>query len=224
MAGLSSCCFLYQAFKLFALAMTDEGPGMHQRESKLWNPCSKVQANINEKVCREPCHKDKQHANHKLPKLPCRNIQKKERNRATKLTAKTLNIIKSHVHNLSKMMGAQQSVDLFCKIEEKLAALRRSFEEVNWDVELIRQLKKEVDGDLVVLEGQLAKMHSNMRIEDHNPLNYDCGYEYERHLDRCNENAQITTFLVVVCSVLVGVARWAGNLLIAMLHLILRMA
>ncbi|EGO30364.1 hypothetical protein SERLADRAFT_404569 [Serpula lacrymans var. lacrymans S7.9] len=155
MAGLSSCCFLYQAFKLFALAMTDEGPGMHQRESKLWNPCSKVQANIN---------------------------------------------------------------------EEKLAALRRSFEEVNWDVELIRQLKKEVDGDLVVLEGQLAKMHSNMRIEDHNPLNYDCGYEYERHLDRCNENAQITTFLVVVCSVLVGVARWAGNLLIAMLHLILRMA
>ncbi|KAH7917398.1 hypothetical protein BV22DRAFT_977066, partial [Leucogyrophana mollusca] len=217
------------AGRIFALTLTDEGPNLDDQASKLWSSRATFQkyASSNPLVAHEtPLRSTHSNQSDRHPSVQPRNptrgpLDKRERNRRTSKAHETLTTIESRVHSVRVRLLSPLSRGGLQEVSTELTALRSAAENVRRRVASVESRKEALCQSLDDLLARLATKVGNLP-QKHDPVQYNCDHLYDLPVDRCDQVAQVSIFLGVACSVLFGVSRHAGNLIMGLVALLLK--
>jgi hypothetical protein len=171
-----------------------------------------------------------------------RQMTKKERSRHTKKTLENLRNIKQRIPHCRAKLSTLLSDTALGEVESELSGLRTAIEKVTRRTPTIDMVKKDILLDLERLEARVAEFKILTPHVSTEPARVSCGksicfsfrvvlptnilldYIYQSTVDRLDEIAQVSMFLGVVCTVIMGISRRAGDLVMGLVYLILQMA
>ncbi|KAF8588261.1 hypothetical protein K439DRAFT_1287150, partial [Ramaria rubella] len=81
--------------------------------------------------------------------------------------------------------------------------------------------KEELEEGLTHLEVRIAEIQAGTPQESFEPIQYNSGHLLALPIDRSDEVAQITMFLAVVCTVIMGVSCRAGDFILGITSVLL---
>ncbi|KAF8573982.1 hypothetical protein K439DRAFT_1275406, partial [Ramaria rubella] len=84
--------------------------------------------------------------------------------------------------------------------------------------------KEELEEGLTRLEAQIAEIRAGTPQESFEPIQYNSGHLLASPIDRLDEVAQITMFLAVVCTVIMGVSCRVGYFVLGITSVLLSLA
>ncbi|KAF8580040.1 hypothetical protein K439DRAFT_1266630, partial [Ramaria rubella] len=88
----------------------------------------------------------------------------------------------------------------------------------------IDKQKEELEEGLNRLEAWIAEIRAGTPQESFEPIQYNSGHLLASPIDCSDEVAQITMFLAVVCTVIMGVSRRAGDFILGITSVLLSLA
>jgi hypothetical protein len=156
---------------------------------------------------------------------------------------KILDAVEIRVVSCREKLLAQPTHDTLRELESELACLRQVLERVKRRTSFIEQRAAVLGEQLDQLEGRVFEWRLAVPESSHDPAPYNCGkneffktlrlihyaqlpdpdHHYDVPISHFNEVAQVLVFLGVACSVIMGVGRRAGDLIMSLIFLILNL-
>jgi Chromo (CHRromatin Organisation MOdifier) domain/Transposase family tnp2 len=167
---------------------------------------------------------------------PCQ--QKPKPNRLVTRNLQLLTNIQARISAADARLSAPTH-DRLCKIESEIAELHSALSKINTRSDSVTSCKQEVAKGLETLNDRVTELRTTIVDTRSNPVKYDSskldfhhlyhhlkstiGHHYEHPINQCTPAAQVSMFLGVVCSVMMGISRSAGDLIMALIGVILRL-
>jgi hypothetical protein len=166
---------------------------------------------------------------------------KQERNNRTTKALGVLDAIATRIDTCMEKLAPPVSYDTLDLLETELRTLRSALERVKRSTESVLSRRYEVNSRLENLGGRVVEIR-NIMPEASSPVSVDAGkqlrpflefihilncladHHYDCPVDRTTELAQVALFLGAVCSVIMGASRRAGDIVMGVIHILLRLA
>ncbi|KAF8588017.1 hypothetical protein K439DRAFT_1336367, partial [Ramaria rubella] len=110
------------------------------------------------------------------------------------------------------------------ELETKVAGLCAIVRSVSCHTPSINKRKEELEKGLTCLEAQITEIRAGTPQESFEPIQYNSGHLLASPIDRLDEVAQITMFLAVVCTIIMGVSHCAGDFILGIMSVLLSLA
>ncbi|KAI9462589.1 hypothetical protein HD554DRAFT_2041166 [Boletus coccyginus] len=162
-----------------------------------------------------PCPSDRDHPS---PPLAARSSSNGKHDRRTATAHTRLNAIESRLKALLSSEGNDASTLSSRHIREEAITLKEALNNVNRNEPLVQNRKKIL---LTAVEEITAQ---EVPSSPKSAIQYNCDHHYHRPVDRCDETAQVSIFLEVLCAVILGISRHASDLIMCLISLVLRLA
>jgi hypothetical protein len=170
-----------------------------------------------------------------------RSARKQDRDRRSTRAHEVLDAITLRISTSMAKLAPTTSHETLCSLESELIDLRSGLD-VGRSVESVAEHQNQVSEMLEQLEARVVELRNTMPYEIEGPIDFDTSkrllvyvsffptlmYSPEHHFDdpinRTGELAQVAIFIGVVCSVIMHVGRQAGDLVMRLIHTLIRKA
>ncbi|EPQ49864.1 hypothetical protein GLOTRDRAFT_97339, partial [Gloeophyllum trabeum ATCC 11539] len=150
-------------------------------------------------------------------------LSKEERHINTTRALSQLDSVRTDIEESLQRLTTGVSPDTIREVQDCLGRLRRRFNAITRRTPRILERKAELCEQLKLLDGRLLELEA-LVPESTDPIAYNCDDHHERPIDQYSAVAQVSMFLVTVCTVIVGVNRSAGAFMLATISTILTLA
>ncbi|PPQ89924.1 hypothetical protein CVT25_009725 [Psilocybe cyanescens] len=151
-------------------------------------------------------------------------LRNRERNSRTKKAHRIFDKIDKDAQIcLHKLAGVASPAELTI-LESEAKHLRPAFEAVTREVPSLDERRKVIGQRLFLIEAGLEQLRLLHPRSNDEPLEYNSNHHFDRAIDLYSPVAQMTMFIAVICTVMIGVSRDMGNLILRLFSLTLRWA
>lgn len=156
------------------------------------------------------------------PILPQRSSPKRDRHRKSQ---QAMNLLKTMELRLSvaREKLAMPSHEILCQVESEITAIRQALDKILRRTESVDTRKQLVFEMLRGLNTRVTELRNAIPDTRRSPIIHDSSHHYELPIDECTSAAQVSIFLGVVCSVIMGVSRRAGDLVMGLICMIIHL-
>jgi hypothetical protein len=150
-----------------------------------------------------------------------------------------------HLSNIQERLSAADAKlstpthDHLCRVESEIAKIHNALSMINNRSDTVATGKQDVVIALETLNDRVTELRVTIPDTRGGPVKYNSskfnflrlyrhlksttGHHYELPINQCTPAAQVSVFLGVVCSVMMGISRSAGDLIMALLCVVLRL-